>query len=508
MMPELILTGVIALVVGLACGMWLGRRGKDERLRLERADLERERAQLRLESREEFEQLRRAFEQESRDRRAELQRFEDRHEQKEQSLQTRLTDLDRREQGVNERDRDLSSREQELARRQLALDELEQQRQQELARLAGLTRDEARDELRRKVAEDARQEAAALSRQIEEEARREANRRARQIVALAMERCAVEQVSEATVAVVPLAGDEIKGRIIGREGRNIRCFEQLTGVDLVIDDTPEAVVISAFDPIRREVARRALESLVADGRIHPSRIEEVVERCRRELDQTILEAGEEALLEVGVSGVAEPLVELLGKLRYRTSYGQNVLRHSIEVAQLAATMAAELGSDEVTARRAGLLHDIGKAMESDLDAPHAIGGMEFARRQGESEPVAHAIGAHHQEIEPESVEAVLVLIADALSAARPGARREPLEAYIERLERLEQIANGFDGVQNAYAIQAGREVRVIVRPEALDDAAATALARAVADRIQTDLAYPGQIKVTVIREQRAVEFAK
>ncbi|NUQ01813.1 MAG: ribonuclease Y [Armatimonadetes bacterium] len=502
-MDPYIVVGVALALAGLVLG-YSGlrlRRAGEQTLRLERAALETQRAELRLQTREEAERLRQQLQDELRERREAQQQSEGRLAKKEETLERQGQELQRRE-------RELVLRDQELEQRRQVVERAEAEQSRTLERLSGLTMQEARQVLLQRVEEEARQESAHLARSIEEEARREAERRARAILALAMERCSVEQVTESSVAVVPLASDEIKGRIIGREGRNIRSFEQLTGVDLVIDDTPEAVVISAFDPIRREIARMALEVLVADGRIHPGRIEEVVERCRRELDESIAEAGAEAGLEAGVPGLPPALQEILGRLRYRTSYGQNVLRHSVEVARLAATMAAELGANVEVARRAGLLHDIGKGMESNGDAPHAVLGMDFARQCGEAPAVCHAIGAHHRDVEPETAEAALVLTADALSAARPGARRDTLESYIQRVERLENLAASFPGVAKAYAIQAGREVRIVVRPDEVDDLTAQQLAREIAERIQGELAYPGQIKVTVIREQRAVEYAK
>lgn len=502
-MAAALIVGAAGLALGLLAA-WSGKRAKEqasEALAAERVASERERTEARLAAREEFEQLRRDLENEWRERRAEVQRAESRVSQREEAASRRLDDSCRRETELVERLRAVEQREAAVERATI-------EQRQALERIAGLTYEAARQEVLHQAEEQARQEAAHLAHQIEDEARRVAEGRARDIIADAIERCAVEHVTEACVSVVPLASDEIKGRIIGREGRNIRSFEQLTGVDLVIDDTPEAVVISAFDPVRREVARMALEALISDGRIHPGRIEEVVESCGRKLAGEMMEAGEQAALECGVGGLSPQLTELLGRLKYRTSYGQNVLRHSLEVARMAATMAVELGADQVVARRAGLLHDIGKALNGDGEAPHAVQGMEMAKSQGESWPVVHAIGAHHRDLEPATPEAALVLVADALSAARPGARRDSLLAYVQRLERLETIAGEFAGVSKVYAIQAGREIRVVVRPEDIDDAQAAELARQLAARIEGELAYPGQIKVTVIREQRSVEYAR
>ncbi len=433
-----------------------------------------------------------------------------------------LSDAQRRERRLEERERQLSRREQQLRDREQMLhrererlererkevEELKSKWKEELMSVAALSEEEARQLLLKQVEQEIRDEANALIRQIEEQAKEQAEQRAREIIATAIAKCAPEAAQDSTVTVVSLPNDEMKGRIIGREGRNIRHFEKLTGVDLIIDDTPEAVVISSFDPIRREIARVALERLVADGRIHPAQIEEAVEKARREVERRIFRAGEEAAQEVGVMGIDRTLIRLLGRLAFRTSYGQNVLQHSIEVAQLAAAMAAELGADVALAKRAGLLHDIGKAVDIEVEGPHAAIGADLAKKHGESPAVVHAIEAHHGDVEPKTVEAVLVQAADALSASRPGARRESIEHYIQRLERLEAIASAFDGVEKAYAIQAGREVRIIVDPGKVDDLAAARMAKEIAKRIEQELKYPGQIKVVVIRETRAVEHAK
>ncbi|KUK12374.1 MAG: Ribonuclease Y [Moorella sp. 60_41] len=454
-----------------------------------------------LEAKEEVHRLRNEVERENRERRTELQRLERRLLQKEEALE-------RKAEGLERREAHLHRQEEELQRLKQHLEELKRQQVAELERLSGLTTEEAKALLLKSVEEEVRHEAALLIKQVETEAKEEADKRAKEIITWAIQRCAPEVVAETTVSVVNLPNDEMKGRIIGREGRNIRALETLTGVDLIIDDTPEAVILSAFDPIRREIARIALEKLIADGRIHPARIEEMVERARREIEQKIREEGEQAAFEAGVHGLHPELIRLLGRLKYRTSYGQNVLKHSLEVAFLAGSMAAELGADVQVAKRAGLLHDIGKAVDFEVEGPHVNIGVELAKKYRESPEVIHAIAAHHGDIEPRSIEAVLVQAADAISAARPGARRETLEAYIKRLEKLEEIADSFGGVDKAYAIQAGREIRIIVKPEKIDDTMAAQLARDIVKKIEQELEYPGQIKVVVIRETRAVDYAK
>jgi ribonuclease Y len=451
---------------------------------------------------------RREAEQEARDRRREVQQLEKRLLGREEALETRAAAVDRREAEARKREERLREREAALARREEEQAELLREMQRRLEEVAGLTRDEARRKLYDSLIEEARHEAAKKIRQIEEEAREEAERKAKKIISIAIERLASDFVAERTVTVVPLPSDDLKGRIIGREGRNIRAIEAATGVDLIVDDTPETVVISCHNPIRRELARLALTKLISDGRIHPGRIEEVVRKAEEELEAQIREAGQKAVFEVGVHGIHPELVKLLGMLKFRYSYAQNVLQHSIETAFICGAMAAELGLNEKQARRAGLLHDIGKAVTHEVEGSHAIIGGEIARKYGESAKIVNAIAAHHEEVRAETILAPLVDAADALSGARPGARREVLESYVKRLEELERISLSFKGVEKAYAVQAGREVRVIVEPSVIDDEHTVLLARDVARKIESEMTYPGQIKVTVIRETRASEIAR
>jgi ribonuclease Y len=455
-----------------------------------------------IEAKEEAHRLRRQIEEENRSQRSELLRSQRR-------LQNREENLERRAEGLERRERELSSQQSELAKKRQEIQEVLVERRAELEKVAGLSAEEAKSLLLADVETETRQEAAKLIRVIEEDAHLEGERRARKIVTLAIQRCAVDQASESTVSVVALPSDEMKGRIIGREGRNIRCFEQLTGMDLVIDDTPEAVVISGFDPVRREIARVALETLVSDGRIHPGRIEETVAKAKTLVEERISQAADRAAFETGVTGLHPEILRLLGKMQFRTTLGQNALEHSIEVSHLAGMMAAEIGAAEILARRAGLLHDIGKAVDFEREGTHTSIGVELARRYGESDAVIHAIAAHHEDVEFATLEAVLVAAADAISASRPGARKESLESYIKRLQRLEEIADSCSGVEKSYAIQAGREIRIVIDPEKVDDLGAIQLAKEIAKKIEeADVEYPGQVKITVIRETRATEFAK
>jgi ribonuclease Y len=463
--------------------------------------IETERRELQVAAREETLKLRSQLEEELHRERADLEKTRRRLEERDDNLDKRKGELERQAQDLQRREKDLTAAGERL-------DNLIAEAQQRLEQIARMTPDQAREQLLQRVEEEFRPDLAQRIVRLEEEAREEGERRARKVVAQAIQRCAVDQTAESTVSVVPLPTDELKGRIIGREGRNIRAFEKLTGVDLIVDDTPEAVVISGFDPVRREVARLALEELLSDGRIHPGRIEELVEKSQQAVDELIREAGERATFETGVTGMHPELVRLLGKLRFRTSFGQNVLRHSIEVSHLAGAMAGEIGARVSLARRAGLLHDLGKAVDFERDGPHALLGAEIATSRGESKEVVEALVSHHDDEPVKSVEGALVQAADAISAARPGARREALESYLKRLDELERIANQFEGVEKSFAIQAGREIRVMVKPEKIDDLAAHRLARAMATRIEEAMDYPGQIRVTVIRETRAIEFAK
>ncbi|NLS77542.1 MAG: ribonuclease Y [Chloroflexi bacterium] len=503
---------LIGLLVGLAAGGAVGYYLHQvlSRKEIQARDLEAEELmnqvktqarEIELAAKDEALKLRDEAEEEIKNRRREVQR-------QEQRLQAQRERLDARMDGLETRDRKIAAKEKELEVRAEKLNGMERAQLAELERISGLTVEQAKEILLDRIREEARRDAARVVREVELQAHEEADRKAREIITLAIQRTASDQVSEVTVSSVPLPNDEMKGRIIGRGGRNIRTIENITGVDLVVDDTPEAVIISSFDPVRREVARMALSKLVLDGRIHPGRIEKVVEKARQEVEAIIREEGERAAYESGVHGLHPEFIKLVGQLKFRSSYGQNCLQHSLETAYLAGTMAAELGANVTLAREAGLLHDIGKAVDHQVDGPHALIGADIAKRLNASEALANAIGAHHAEEEPQSLEAVLVQAADAISGARPGARRETLENYIRRVKTLEEIARSFAGVEEAFAIQAGREVRIIVQPDSITDAESTLLARDIAKKIEEGLDYPGQIKVTVIRETRAVDFAK
>ena len=454
-----------------------------------------------IEAKEEIVNSRNELDQEIKERRGEVQRQETRLIQKEENLERRAENYEKKEENLNKREKELEEEKQKL-------EELHSQELKELQRIASLSKEEAKNILLREVEKDITAEKAAIIREANQKAKDDAKKNARELLTYAVQKCAADHSQETTVSIVALPSDEMKGRIIGREGRNIKALETLTGVDLIIDDTPEAVVLSGFDPLRREVAKIALEKLIEDGRIHPAKIEEVVEKAKQELEETIKEEGERAAIESGVIGLHPDIIKLIGKLKYRTSYGQNVLNHSIEVSNLARIMAEELGLDAKLARRAGLLHDIGKALDHDMEGTHVEIGVEILKKYKENPLVINAVEAHHEDVEPQTLEAVLIQAADAISASRPGARRETLEAYIKRLQNLEEIADSFDGVEKSFAIQAGREVRIIVKPDKINDDQMTILARDVAKKVENEMDYPGQIKVNVIRETRTVDFAR
>ncbi len=503
---------LLALVLGVAIGYavnYLLNRAAGQNVRKEANEIivrvKKESEELlresRLKAKEEAQALKESIENELKDRRSEIQRLEDRLINREESLERRIAELDEAKVELGKQQESITQAEREL-------DELKDREREEIERVSRMTTEEAREEILARTAEEAKYEALRIVKAEEDRAKEEADRKSRYIISMAIQRCATDHTAETTVSVVNLPSDDMKGRIIGREGRNIRAFENITGINLIIDDTPEAVILSSFDPIRREVSRRTLERLISDGRIHPARIEEMYHKSVEELEEEFREVGEEAIFETGLSGIHHELIRALGRLRFRTSFGQNVLSHSLEVAHLSGLMAAELGIDVKTAKRAGLLHDLGKAIDHEVEGPHAIIGGELAKRFKEPGVIVNAIESHHGETAPTSVEAVLIQAADAISASRPGARRETLESYIKRLESLEDIVRSYKGVEKCYAIQAGREVRAIVKPEKISDDDADLLAREMAKRIEDELDYPGQIKVTVIREHRAIEYAK
>ncbi len=509
---ELIAIAVVGILLGLVIGINYRKRvaeakigvAEDKAVKIvedAKKEAEAKKKEILLEAKEESIKSKNELEREVRERRNELSRTERRLVQKEESLDRKADSYERKEEVLN-------GKIEELEKQKADVQALHDKQLEELERISGLTREEAKNYLLNTIENDVRHEAAIMVREIEAKAKMDADKKSREIVANAIQRCAVDHVAETTVSVVQLPNDEMKGRIIGREGRNIRALETLTGIDLIIDDTPEAVILSGFDPIRREVARIALEKLIVDGRVHPSRIEEMVEKARKEVEVIIREEGEAATFETGVNGLHPELVRLLGKLKYRTSYGQNVLKHSIEVSHLAGIMAAELGVDVNTAKRAGLLHDIGKSIDHEVEGSHVSIGVNLLKKHRESDIIINAVEAHHGDVDPQSIVAVLVQAADAISAARPGARRETLESYIKRLEKLEEIGDNFKGVEKSFAIQAGRELRIIVIPEEVSDDSLTLLARDVAKKIEDELEYPGQIKVSLIRETRATEYAK
>ena len=510
---------VVALIGGYFVGSYINKKTTDKKLgdvqtrtqkMIDEASIECKtlKKEAILEAKEQELQLKNEFERETREKKSELQKQEQRLVQREEILDKKEETLLKQNASVEQQKKDLLAKENEVKKTQEKINHQHELMIQELEKVAQLTKDEAKKLLADEILDETRHDVALQVRNIEQTAKDEANAEAKKIISLAVQRCAADHASEITVSVVSLPSDDMKARLIGREGRNIRAIENATGIELIIDDTPEVVILSGFDPVRREIARLTLEKLISDGRIHPARIEETVEKVKRDMDQEIKQAGESAMFEVGIFGLHPELIKLLGRLKYRTSYGQNVYKHSIEVSQLAGLMAQELGLDVTLAKRAGLLHDIGKAVDHEQEGTHIQLGADLAKKYRESNKVINAIAAHHGDVEPTTIEAVLVAAADAISGARPGARRETGTNYVKRLEKLEAIAGDFNGVEKCYAIQAGREVRVMVKPEQIDDAQAVFLAKDIAKKIEAELEYPGQIKVNVIREFRASEFAK
>jgi len=518
-----VLIGVLALVIGLLVSFFVTKKLLTDKYEKENGNIEEQRNRMLddvreesraikkealLEAKEQEIKLRNEFERESKEKRVELQRMENRLNQKEETLEKKEENLAKRNEETTRQQNALKAKEGELDKKLEDIAAQHDRMLKEFEKISQMSREEAKQQLILAITDEAKRDAAGMVKNIEAEARENGERKAKEIVSLAIQKCSTEQATEITVSVVPLPRDDMKARIIGREGRNIRTLENATGIELIIDDTPEVVIVSGFDPVRREVARIALEKLIQDGRIHPARIEETVEKVKKELDQQIKEAGEAAMFECGIFGLHPEIVKLLGRLKFRTSYGQNVLKHSIEVSHLAGVMATELGVDVALAKRAGLLHDLGKAVDFEIEGTHMQIGGDLAKKYRENHNVINAILAHHGDVEPKTIEAVLVQAADAISGARPGARRETTTNYIKRLQKLEEISSGFKGVEKCYAIQAGREVRVMVKPEQVNDAQTLFLAKEIAKKIEQEMEYPGQIKVNVIREWRATEYAK